>query len=65
MFQYMGSNPNWSQIRKNTCYILKVSNVSVEKGSMLTSLEVSSLACKCIFYRPEHNSKEGAHKTEF
>ena len=22
---------------------------------MLTGLEVSSLACKCAFYRPEHN----------
>ena len=26
---------------------------------MLTSLEMSSLACKCVFYRPEHNAKEG------
>ena len=26
---------------------------------MLTSLEVSSLACKCVFYRLEHNAKEG------
>ena len=24
---------------------------------MLTELEVSSLACKCVFYRPEHNAK--------
>ena len=28
-----------------------------KKMSMLTSLKVSSLACTCIFYRPEHNSK--------
>ena len=25
--------------------------------SMLTGLKVSSLACKCVFYRPEHNAK--------
>ena len=25
---------------------------------MLTGLQVSSLACKCVFYRPEHNAKE-------
>ena len=29
--------------------------------SMLTSLKVSSLACKCVFYRPEHNAKGGRH----
>ena len=32
---------------------------------MLTSPEVSSLACKCIFYKSEHNANEGAHGTEF
>ena len=26
---------------------------------MLTDLKVSSLACKCAFYRPEHNAKRG------
>ena len=25
---------------------------------MLTSLKVSSLVCKCVFYRPEHNAKD-------
>ena len=25
---------------------------------MLTGLQVSSVACKCVFYRPEHNAKE-------
>ena len=24
---------------------------------MSTGLKVSSLACKCVFYRPEHNAK--------
>ena len=26
---------------------------------MLTGLKVSSLACKCVFYRLEHNTKGG------
>ena len=28
------------------------------KMSMLTGMELLSLACKCVFYRPEHNEKE-------
>ena len=28
---------------------------------MLTGLKVPSLACKCVFYRPEHNAKRGPH----
>ena len=31
---------------------------------MLTDLKVSSLACKCVFCRPEHNVKEGPHGIE-
>ena len=26
---------------------------------MLAVLKVSSLACKCAFYRPQHNAKKG------
>ena len=32
---------------------------------MLTSLKVSSLACKCVFYKPEHNAQWGPHNIEF
>ena len=32
---------------------------------MLTTLKVSSLACKCVFYRPEQNAMERLHGTEF
>ena len=32
---------------------------------MLTDMKVSSLACKCVFYRPEHNAKGGPHGTKF
>ena len=32
---------------------------------MLTDLKFSSLACKYVFYRPEHNAKGGPHRTEF
>ena len=27
--------------------------------SMLTALKMSSLTCKCVFYRPELNANEG------
>ena len=30
-----------------------------ERISMLAGLKVPSLACKCVFYRPEHNAKGG------
>ena len=29
---------------------------------MLTDLKVLSLACKCVFYRPEHNAKAESHE---
>ena len=32
---------------------------------MLTGLKMSSLACKCVFYRPEHNVKVVPHGIEF
>ena len=32
---------------------------------MLTGLKVSSLACKRVFYRPEHNATGGLHGNEF
>ena len=32
---------------------------------MLAGLKVSSLACKFVFYRPEHNAKGGPNGTEF
>ena len=32
---------------------------------MLTGLKVSSMICKCVFYRTELNAKEGPHVIEF
>ena len=32
---------------------------------MLTDLEVSSLSCKCVFYKPEYSTKGRPHGTEF
>ena len=32
---------------------------------MLSDLKVSSLACKCLFYRSEHNSKRDPKKLKF
>ena len=39
-------------------------NLCIKRTSMLTGLKVSSLACKCVFYRREHNAKSGPHGTE-
>ena len=32
--------------------------------SMLADFKVSSLACKCVYYRPEHNAKGRPHSIE-
>ena len=32
---------------------------------MLTDLKASSLACECIFYRPEHDAKGEPHGIQF
>ena len=59
----MGSGSNLYQIGNKTCYILEVLH---RKGiSMLTDLKLSSLTCKCVFYRPELNAKAGPHVIEF
>ena len=36
-----------------------------KRASMFIALKLSSLACKGVFYRPEHNVKGGAHRIEF
>ena len=43
----MVSGPNWHQICDKICHIPK-------RISVLTSLKVSSLPCKWLFYRPEN-----------
>ena len=35
-----------------------------KRVSMLTDLKVSSLACKYVFYRPDHNANGGSHRPE-
>ena len=57
----MTSGPNWYQIGNKTCYIPKVGKFYEEIGS----LKVLSLACKCVFYRLEHNANGEPHGTEF
>ena len=40
--------------------------VKQKKGtSMLTDLKVSSLTCKCVFYKPEPKLKGRPHRIEF
>ena len=46
---------------KHVIWNLKV----IKRITMLTGLKVSSLACKCVFYRRQHNTKGGPHGTEF
>ena len=54
--------PNWEQSMLNT----KSLQVLLRKGiPILKGLKVSSLTCKCAFYRPELNAKVGPHGIEF
>ena len=53
---------NWEQ----SILYTKSLQVLYRKGiSMLTGLKVSSMTCKCVFYRPEFNAKAGAYGIEF
>ena len=62
----MGSGKNWYQIGNKTCSIPKVGKFLCRKRiSMLRGLRVSSLACKYVFCRPEHNAKGGSHELNF
>ena len=60
----MRSGSNWDQIGNITFYIPNVTNLCRKRISMLTRLKVLFLACKCLFYRPEHNAK-GVCKCSF
>ena len=62
----MGPDPNWDEILNKECFILDVSKFYIEKEiPMLKDLKVPSLACKCVFYRPEHDAKEDPIKLNF
>ena len=50
------------QIGNKTCYISKVCKFLIEKGYLC---QVSSLACKCVFYRPKHYANGRPHGIEF
>ena len=53
---------NWEQ---SMLYTKSLEVLHREGISMLTGLKVSSLTCKCVFYRPELNAKAGTHRIEF
>ena len=53
----MGLEPNWYQIGDRTYYIPNVTKFYIYIKS--TDLKVSSLACKCVFYRTKQNTKWG------
>ena len=52
---------NWEQ---NNIYRI-FANFHRKMISILTDLNVSSLACKCIFYRPKYNAKGVDLGTEY
>ena len=53
---------NWEQ---NMLYTKSFQILCRKKMSILTGLKVSSLPCKCVFYRPEHNANGEPHEIEF
>ena len=62
----MGLGPNWYPIGNKTCFIWKFSIFYLGKNmSVLTGFKVSSLASKCVFYRPEHKANGGPLKWNF
>ena len=40
---------------------LKLANFTYKKDIYVNRIGSVSLACKCVFYRPERNAKEGPH----
>ena len=36
-----------------------------KRVSLLTSLKVSTLVCKCVFYRSEHNAEQDLVELDF
>ena len=61
----MGLGQNSYQLGNKTLYTKSYQILCRERISMLTGLKVSSVACKCIFYRQEHNGKGGRKGIEF
>ena len=59
--KFMGSRPNWYQTDAKTCYIPKVRKCLVKK----VYIKVSSMACRCVFDRPEHFAKGSPIKLIF
>ena len=57
--------PNWYQIGNKTCYVPKINSLYRKRISFFANLKVSSLACSCVFYRLEQNSKGGPHRIKF
>ena len=54
-----------SDCKQNMLYT-KIQRIFCKKRiSVLAGLKVSSLACKCVFCRPEHNAEGASHGTEF
>ena len=50
---------------QDTLETRKRSFISTLSICMAVPLGVSSMACKCAFYRPEQNTNGGRHEIEF
>ena len=57
----MGSGSNWEQ---SMLYTKSLQELHRKGISMLTDLKVSSLTCKCVFYRTELNENGGPYRIE-
>ena len=53
---------NWE---RNMLYNKSQQTLHAKRISLLTGLKVSSLACKGVLYRIEHNAKGKSHGIEF
>ena len=58
----MGSGSNWEQ---SMLYTKSLQVLHRKPISLLTSLKVSSLTCKCVFYRTVLNAKVGPMELNF
>ena len=54
--------PNW---KKKKLYTRSYEILNTKKVSILSDLKVVSFVHKSLFYRPEHNAKEGIHQNGF
>ena len=66
--QSMGSGPNWYQLEYKTKHVMYevLANVTQKQDIYINRLEsVIKVACKRVFYIPEHNAKRDLKEMSF